>query len=949
MKPADIKRIAEAARPHGMAILERWLPGGKKVGANYVVLNPHRADEHAGSLSVNADTGLGADFADGPRFKDFVAVVAFAQQCTMSKAAEAVAGFLGIPLKGDVQTSAPPPAPKKKPATTWTIVIPISKDHPKVPGHERKRVTHSVLGPVDHVYFYRDETGNALGYVCRWDATPKRKKEFRPLTLWQSVDGKQEWRWQAWPEPRPLYGLDLLAARPDAVVAVHEGEKATEAGRILLPDCVSTCWPNGAASNDKADSRPLAGRDVLLWADYDDPGTNAMQTAAKAAKKAGAKSVKFVNVDLFAKHTVNAAGRIVDRLADLPAGWDAADALAEGWTPQALAELLAREDALLDSLVAETPSAEEVVKPTTTSKNAQRFGPYLNDPDRGLFYVEHKDDEDVETPICGPLVVPALGSNGDGDDYAPVLEFSDRDGRPRQEIIPYSMFLGQGFDGIKLLADRGLEIAANAKALERLRHYIVGAKPHRRARFFSQTGWHERVFRLPDCTIGETDDTHIFRGNRRAQSVYATKGKLIDWQTQIAHAAIGNPRLMFCLSTAFAGPLLKPLNLQGAAFHLCGDSSIGKSGGQHAAGSVWGPPDAQVHSWRTTDNAVEYTAAQHNHALLILDELREVDPKAASAIVYMLTNARGKGRAHHGGGLREATTWCIVMLSSGELGLSDHLASANQKLFAGQEVRFIEIDGDAGAGHGMWNNVGACIGGGKQFTDSIKKFATRYYGTAGRAFLTELVKDKNLNQLPAWWRSHESAFAEQYKPKDAGGQVLRVMSAFCLVGFAGELAARFEVVPWQRGEALSAAGRLFTDWQQARPTAGNSEEGMILAHVRGVMERSWQSRFVDWERTQEKESDLSRMTQIIDPLGFRKRDEPFVKDNPDYLFYVTRSRFAEVFATKEGFKPKRVAAVLKKHGLLRCDDDSTTLKQTLPNGDPRSYCIIGKKLWSPDE
>ena len=944
MKPNEIKRIAEAAQPHGIAILERWLPGGKTIGVNYAVLNPHRTDNHAGSLSINIRTGLGSEFADGQRFKDFVSVVAFAQQSSMSEAAAAVAAFLGIPLKGSALPSTTPTPAKVE--TKWHATLPVPLNAPTPPS------AHKMLGKPDHIATYRDATGQVLGYVYRWNATATRKKEFRPLTWCVDATGRHEWQWQTWPLPRPLYGLDLLAARPGAVVAMHEGEKAAEAARALLPDHVSLCWPNGAASADKADFGPLAGRDVVLWRDYDEPGTKAMQAAAKDSKKASAKSIKFVNVALFAKHKVTAQGRIVDRLTPLPAGWDAADALTEGWTPQALAELLVRDDALLDSLSPEATSEEGVAKPAPTSKNAQRFGPYLYDQDRGLFYVERKDDEDTEQAICGPLLVPALARDAEGGGWAPVLEFIDRDGQKRQEIIPYAQFVGQGFDGVKLLAGLGLEIAPNAKALDRLRNYIVGAKPHRRARLFDQTGWHGRAFLMADGAIGETDETLLFRGNRRAQGVYATKGKLTDWQSHVAHPAIGNPRLMFSLSTAFAGPLLKPLNLQGMAFHLCGDSSTGKSGAQHAAGSVWGATDAQVHSWRTTDNAVEYTAAQHNHTLLILDELREVDPKAAGAIVYMLTNARGKGRAHHAGGLREATTWCIVMLSSGELGLSDHLASAGQKHFAGQEVRFIEIDGDAGAGHGMWTDVTACNGGGKQFTESLKKFSARYYGTAGRAFLSELVKDTNLNQLPTWWRSHEHAFAEQYKPTDAGGQVLRVMSAFCLVGFAGELAARFEIVPWQRGAALSAAGLLFTEWQQARPNSGNSEKDKIIAHVRGVMERSWQSRFVDWERTQENSGDLSRMTQIIDPLGFRKRDALFTVDKPEYLFYVTSKRFEEEFAIKGGFKPKRVAAVLRQHNVLRCDADCATWRETLPctdtlpNGDKRSYCIIGKQLWA---
>jgi uncharacterized protein (DUF927 family) len=955
MKPADIKRIADAAKGHGAAILATWLPGGKQSGKEYQALNPHRDDKHLGNLSVDVATGKGGDFATGETFGDFVGMVAFAMQCDQSTAADALAEFLRIPPTGAV-----PPAPTFTPTKSepeWRPILPIPADAPPPPkacNHKHKD-DGKPLGRYDVLYAYRAAGGMLLGYVARWNETTTRSKDFRPLTYGSTGKKAPCWDFKGWQVPRPLYGQDQIAINSDATVFVHEGEKAAvAAGELLLP-FVSTCYPNGWTGADKADYSPLAGRDVVIWPDHDESGTKGALTAAKAAKKAKAKRVQFVNLDLLAKHTVNAQGQIIDRLTPLPAGWDAADALAEGWTPAAITELLGRAGALLDNLVPDVNedvagSAEEPMK-TTAPKTAQRFGSYIYDAERGLFFIERKkDDEDivqeVEKPVCGPLLVPALARDDEGGGWAAVVEFTDRDGQQRREIIPCKEFIGLSFDGVKQLVDLGLEIASNKDALNRLRNFINGAKPLRRARLFDQTGWHGRAFLLPDSAIGETDETLLFRGNRRVQGVYGTKGKLTDWQSHIANPAVGNPRLMFALSTAFAGPLLKPLNLPGTGFHIGGDSSTGKSGAQHAAGSVWGSTEAQVHSWRTTDNAVEYTAAQHNDALLILDELREVDPKAAGAIVYMLTNARGKGRAHHAGGLREVTNWRIVMLSSGELGLSDHLASAGQRHFAGQEVRFIEIEADAGAGHGMWNDVSVCAGGGKQFTDQLKKFAGRYYGTAGRAFLVALVK--HLDQLPTLWRDYVTAFERRYKPPEAGGQVLRVMSAFCLVGFAGELASKFEIVPWPRGAATTAAGDLFAEWATARPSKGNGEESKIIAHVRGVMERAWQSRFVDWERTQEKDGDLSRMTQIIDPLGFRKRDALFTAEQPEFLFYVTRGRFTEEFGAKGGFKHKRVAAVLKKHGVLQCDADGTTYRETLPNGDPRSYCIIGKKLWALD-
>lgn len=126
------------------------------------------------------------------------------------------------------------------------------------------------------------------------------------------------------------------------------------------------------------------------------------------------------------------------------------------------------------------------------------------------------------------------------------------------------------------------------------------------------------------------------------------------------------------------------------------------------------------------------------------------------------------------------------------------------------------------------------------------------------------------------------------------------------------------------------------------------------------MERTWQARFIDWQRASGKrrliddpdkgdfDPDLSRMPAVHDTLGFRRQEIPFDADNPNYLFYVTRERFKEEFAAKGGFKYKRVAAVLKHYGVLQCDDDGTTWRETLPSGDSRSYCIIGRKLWALD-
>jgi hypothetical protein len=71
-RPLDFARINVAALPALPALCARWLPGGKRVGREYIALNPTRADKRAGSFKVNLQTGRWADFATGDKGSDAV-------------------------------------------------------------------------------------------------------------------------------------------------------------------------------------------------------------------------------------------------------------------------------------------------------------------------------------------------------------------------------------------------------------------------------------------------------------------------------------------------------------------------------------------------------------------------------------------------------------------------------------------------------------------------------------------------------------------------------------------------------------------------------------------------------------------------------------------------------------------------------------------------------------
>jgi putative DNA primase/helicase len=191
--------------------------------------------------------------------------------------------------------------------SSWATIMPVPADAPKPPA------SHPKLGKPVATWCYRDAVGAVNGYVSRFETADG--KVFRPLTYARALrGGKPVWRWESWPLKRPLYQLEMLAERPEASVVVTEGEKAADAASALLPSFVVVTSPNGSKSGGKADWSPLRGRRVTIWPDADVAGLEYARIVAKESLAAGAIAVAIISPP----H-------------DCAVGWDAADALADGW------------------------------------------------------------------------------------------------------------------------------------------------------------------------------------------------------------------------------------------------------------------------------------------------------------------------------------------------------------------------------------------------------------------------------------------------------------------------------------------------------------------------------------------------------------------------------------------------------------------------------------------
>ena len=195
------------------------------------------------------------------------------------------------------------------------LVVPVPPGAPEPPA------SHIRLGKPIARWTYRNLTGEVLGYVSRFDL-PDGGKVFLPLSLRRSVRGLR-WFWKALPVPRPLYGLDHLAARPEAPVLICEGEKAADAAQKIFPGHVVVTSQGGAAAARKADWGTLRSREVLIWPDYDQSGADYAREVAEILSDMGCV-VSVIDVSQLVD--IDGGKRAAERTVD---GWDAVDAITE--------------------------------------------------------------------------------------------------------------------------------------------------------------------------------------------------------------------------------------------------------------------------------------------------------------------------------------------------------------------------------------------------------------------------------------------------------------------------------------------------------------------------------------------------------------------------------------------------------------------------------------------
>lgn len=540
--------------------------------------------------------------------------------------------------------------------------------------------------------------------------------------------------------------------------------------------------------------------------------------------------------------------------------------------------------------------------------------------DEGLVFYPDASDKTIYEKVSSPVEVKASARDAESCGWSKIIEVRDPDDILHQCLVPFTSLNGSGEEALTLLSEAGLLLEPGRLPRQQLIQYLNKATPKQRALIVEKNGWVKKANKFVPFDLGSQGGQSEYLCSRFpvASKLFEAKGTLEEWKEHVGRYCEDNPLLQVTIIAALSGPLLALMRHSGFGIHLYGNSSSGKTTSLHVAGSVTG---GELKSWRTTDNGLEGIAEQHNDNCLLLDEINQCDPDVVAQAAYMLANGQGKSRSSKTGASRRVPTWNLTFLSSGEVSISDRADQGyRNKAMAGHEVRVISILADGDAGHGIFTTMPDGMPAG-EFSDMLVQNSKEYRGAPLRAMIQHIKDDQD--KICDAVSEHMAQFFDGLDRTTLSSQAKRVADHFALLAGVGEVATALDIVPWQKGEAMTAMKHCFDWWLRDRSGAADFEIEKATEKLLCLARKKFYGKFID------------------DYYPVRN-----IRQEGKDCFFIPRS-YAVAEICKD-FQYKALVANLKEKGLLILTKDGEVREQCWQgcNGNrPRGFAIIRDRLY----
>lgn len=403
------------------------------------------------------------------------------------------------------------------------------------------------------------------------------------------------------------------------------------------------------------------------------------------------------------------------------------------------------------------PSENALIRPP--GLEGYRLPPQMEVYQGALWRVTQSEEGDrLHLMAHRPILVTGLASDPvTGIRYVDVEWPDTWSGRPMRRTVPADTIATT--TNLVTLAAYGAPVtSANASALvpflDTVKHLNADILPHRT--IVGRMGWvgaprSSSGFVVGDETFGVPDGSVEVRPMDGAGGMlagWAPGGSVGEWSEAVAEVLARYPVVGVMYLAALASPLVAAVGIDGFVVDLAGETSHGKSTALRLAASVWGDPREGAgvfQTWDGTATAIERIAATVGNLPLLLDETKRAGGSRArdtAGIVYGLASGQGKLRAKPDG-MRNVSTWHLVVLSTGEAPLTGMSQDAGTR---GRVLSLTELP------FGEKSDRGARV------TRRLVEAVGAHHGHAGRVLAEWLATEADLDAVTARYREIRAAW-----------------------------------------------------------------------------------------------------------------------------------------------------------------------------------------------
>ncbi len=460
---------------------------------------------------------------------------------------------------------------------------------------------------------------------------------------------------------------------------------------------------------------------------------------------------------------------------------------------------------------------------------------YIN-PKTGDLHVGGTDSEPGEIIAQNPIWVYARSKDLYGE-FSLVVKFYNYDRKEITVNFPTTILSDTGSAVGKILRAQGMPLIAGKEKM--VNRYL-----DQMAKWCDKSGWtadkigwfegtNPPCFVMPEVVLGRSEtEQEVFYQPLLQQDAKSltTKGSLKEWKENISEPAKKNPLLLFGIMAGLAGPLNKLAKGETGGFHFCGDTSSGKTAVAQGAATVWGDGSdpatysdrTSIRKWKATVSGLEAYAQLHNDIVLCLDEIGGTKPEEIGDAIYLLTGGIPKGRSQTEGGIRKQPTWHNLLISTGEMTIEQVLRQAGQEQKGGQRHRLPDIRCDTTPGGVVADPQYTTRDERGDFVSQYKDDCSKYYGTAGPAFVSWLLSQINersmrvfVDELQKNVREFEENIKQDLELPSEGRRMLRRLAIIGVAGLYASEIGIMDVIPDYIHEAIIHVRNLWIDEMDA--------------------------------------------------------------------------------------------------------------------------------------